>query len=135
MPQRFISTKSRNDPTGEIFDRFRNHPTTVQMKKPSNARKIQRGIHARSKNQRTPATTVYLRTDEKCRALGKCLALSFRPGDRTATFAGKLLRTIGSSVAVLLSYEDDGQQPVLSGVRGRLQPDGQRRSRYGSPRY
>ena len=64
------------------------------------------------------------RTDETRRALGECLALSFRPGDRTATFAGKLLRPIGSAVAVLLSYEEDGARAVLSGLRGRLQGDG-----------
>ena len=64
------------------------------------------------------------RSDETRRALGECLALSFRPGDRTATFAGKLLRPIGSAVGVLLSYEEEGVRPFLSGVRGRLQPDG-----------
>lgn len=65
-----------------------------------------------------------MRSDETRGALGECLALSFRPGDRTATFAGKLLRPIGSAVAVLLSYEEEGTRPLLRGVRGRLQIDG-----------
>lgn len=64
------------------------------------------------------------RTDETRRALGECLALSFRPGDRTATFAGKLLQPIGLAVAVLLSYEEEGECPILSGLRGQLQWDG-----------
>jgi hypothetical protein len=42
-------------------------------------------------------------------------AITFRPGDRTATFAGKLLRPIGSSVLVGLWYEtsDSDQAPAF----------------------
>ena len=55
--------------------------------------------------------------------------ISFRPGDRTSTFAGKLLRPIGSSVLVLLAYESDEADPFtlrmpLRGFRMDFQVDG-----------
>lgn len=64
------------------------------------------------------------RSEETQRALSECLAISFRPGDRTSTFAGKLLRPLGAAVAVVLGYGESGANPVLSGLRGRLQADG-----------
>jgi hypothetical protein len=64
------------------------------------------------------------RSEEAQRALSECLAISFRPGDRTSTFAGKLLRPHGAAVAVVLGYADNGTRPILSGLRGRLQTDG-----------
>lgn len=51
------------------------------------------------------------------------LALTFRPGDRTATFGGtKFLRPLGAAVLVALSHEADDVR--LSGLRCRLGPEG-----------
>ena len=61
---------------------------------------------------------------ERSRRLAGVFALSFRPGDRTSTFAGKLLRPLGAAAAISLFYEDEGERPILSGVRGELHADG-----------
>jgi hypothetical protein len=56
------------------------------------------------------------------------VALTFRPGDRTATFNGKTFRPIGTAVGVVLTYDADGALTV-GGFRGTETPAGD--VRYG----
>jgi len=56
--------------------------------------------------------------------LRNVLAVTFRPGDRTATFHDKWLRPAGMAVAVVLTYGDEASAMNVSGYSGRVEADG-----------
>lgn len=71
----------------------------------------------------------YYRQLEEVRALPAAVlaetwALTFRPGDHTSTFYGKTLRPLGSSVAILITNDEDRVPPWIAGFRARLSSDG-----------
>ena len=64
------------------------------------------------------------RSDAAWQRLAGLFVVTYRPGDRSASFgAGKWLRPLGSAVLVTLQYAPDGRLCTFSGVRGRLGTD------------
>jgi hypothetical protein len=59
------------------------------------------------------------RSDTEIQRRADVFALTFRPGDRTATFYGKTLRPFGSAVGVVLAYGEEQSAMRLAGFRGR----------------
>lgn len=57
-------------------------------------------------------------------AVAETWALTFSPGNHTCTFYGKTLRPLGSSIALLMTNEEDGVPPWIAGFRARLSSDG-----------
>ena len=56
--------------------------------------------------------------------LAPLVGVTFRPGDHTSTFAGKLLRPAGLAVTVVMSYGRNDMPQSLCGYRSRVQPHG-----------
>ncbi len=71
---------------------------------------------------------VFRRPIEKHAEMQTRFCLTFRPGDRTGHFNGKLLRPVGSSVLIVLSYEEPlerrSKRMPLRGYRAQFEIDG-----------
>jgi hypothetical protein len=68
------------------------------------------------------ARQIVSRTDRDWNRLQCVFGLSFRPGDNTSTFADKLLRPIGTSVAIVVEYR--GETMPVHGYSSSIAPDG-----------
>ena len=97
-------------------------PTTELTRAAGTRRRALLGRHAHQFHHRSAAAW---------QRLASLFVVTFRPGDRTASFgAGKWLRPLGSAVLVTLQYAADGRLCTFSGVRGRLGTD--RNGEYGN---
>jgi hypothetical protein len=71
-------------------------------------------------------------TDDDVQRRADKIAVTFRPGDRTASFYNNTLRPAGAAVAVVLSYDEQGREITLGGFRAVESSDGH--LRYGGNR-
>lgn len=70
------------------------------------------------------AQQIGARSEQEWKALSPFTAVTWRPGDSTNTFKGKLLRRAGAAVAVVVSYQDVGARIAISGYRARVHING-----------